>query len=272
MVQWRHAVEDVGDERAAAPRPELEHPVQRGPGGDGVGVGMPDRRDDARCGQLGHQRLRAGAFGGEGHLDHAAASGLGQGLDEGRIGVDEGAGVLSAAPHHGEERTLEVDPRERAVGHEPGARGHAVEEGRAGRRDQRSDHRGGAVAEVVSRRRPPGVGVRAELAAGAAVTVQVHQPGQQRAAVGPSVRDRSGAPGQLAARPDPGDPVTIDEDRPVVDDAGRGDHATGQQRRGVHARHHGGRRAQSGLRVGRWTTSRTPPSLPRTRSRASAPT
>ena len=144
-MQRRHAVEDVGDEGASAPRPELE---TRSSAARAVRrrrryARPPARRPAAAsCVTSASAPRRSGA---KVIWTTPPRSGLGQRVDEGRIGVDEGAGVLSAAPRHGEERTLEVDPRERAVGHEPGARRHAVEEGRAGRRDQRSDHRGGAV-------------------------------------------------------------------------------------------------------------------------------
>ena len=127
VVQRRHPVEDVGDQRTAAPRRQLADPVERGAGGAGVGVGMPDRRHHGGRGQLPDEGVGARALGGEGHLDHASAAGLGQRVDEGRVGVDQRRGVLGAAAGHGEERPLEVDADQRAVVDQPRACGDAVE-------------------------------------------------------------------------------------------------------------------------------------------------
>ena len=98
---------------------ELADPVERGAGGAGVGVGMPDRRHHGGRGQLPDQGVGAAGARGRRSSGPRPAAGLGQRLDEGRVGVDQRRGVLGAAAGHGEERTLEVDPGERAVVDQP---------------------------------------------------------------------------------------------------------------------------------------------------------
>jgi hypothetical protein len=199
VVQGRHAVEHVRHQRPAGADPELGDAVERGPGGRGVGVGMPHSRYDARGDQLFGELAGAGALRGEGHLDEVTAGGVDEGLDECRVGVDEGVAILGAAPGHREERSFEVDPGERPLLDEHGRGRHPREERGARCRHQRADEAGRPVAQVVARGGPPRVRIRTELAAGATVTVQVDQAGQQGQAIGPVagyVQPPLGPPGQ----------------------------------------------------------------------------
>ena len=84
VVDARHRVEDVRHER----RPRLEG----GPREVLVGLGVPDRDDDARGDELPHRVERTGQFGGDRDLPDATVSGLQQGRDGGLVRFSEELG------------------------------------------------------------------------------------------------------------------------------------------------------------------------------------
>ncbi len=250
VVQRRHAVEDVRHQRPAGTDPELDDAVERGPRGRGVGVGMPHSRYDPGGDQLLGELAGAGALRGEGHLDEVPAGRRRRGPRpvpgrgrRGRRGPGRRAGPPRGTVLRGGSRRASPPRRAWRAAVTP------ARSVRARCRHQRADEAGGPVAQVVVRGGPSRVGIRTELATGTAVTVQVDQAGHQGQAIGPvagDVRPRLAPPGQGVEGSDPRDAVTLDHHATVGQHPGRGDHATGEQCRGVHARHHGGRAPQAG--------------------------
>ena len=231
VVQRRHTVEEVGDQGETAADAATEDGAQGTGAGGVVGVGVPERTDHAVPGQGRGEAARRIAFGGERHVQEATSGGGHQGVHEVEVDVDEDLRVLGAAAHRRQERALEVHAGEVACIDERCEGGAAGDQHLRRSRDERADDRGGAGTVVVRDRDPGAVGVRTELAARTAVAVHVDQPGQQRhgpreavgrGEAGPQVR-------QLVALTGVGDPVTLDDERAVLDDAAGQDEASGQQ-------------------------------------------
>ena len=176
----RHTVEEVGGEGEPATRALGGHGVQcpRRAGVVGVGVAQRAQRADGRQG-CGHA-VTAGPFGRPGHVGERPRPGrLGQGRDQVEVGVDERGRVLGAAPHRGQERSLEVYAGQLATAHQLAeglARrraGSARVPTRVTRRPSSSRGRGGG------RRHPAARGVGPELTAVATVAVDVDEPGSR---------------------------------------------------------------------------------------------
>jgi hypothetical protein len=145
VVQGRHTVEDVGDQRPSTAWRRVQCGAKCGPGGLGVTVGVADGGQDGVGAQHRRESLRAGTFGSEGHLGDRVRRTclrrrLRQRLDQTRVHIAEGRWVLGAAALHRQERPLQMYAGEVASGDQRGAGRHPAGQRVMAVRDQAGHH------------------------------------------------------------------------------------------------------------------------------------
>ena len=175
VVHRTHRIEQVRPD----PRPGLDRR-------DGLvvgGIGVPDGGDRPGIHDLGDGVQCAVQFGGDGDHPDRPTGGLENPRDFRGIRRSQGVRIMRPALVRGQPRALQVDAGQGAVGDQRGQGLDLSQQVTGVGGDQRSDHRGGAVAGVGRDARGHGVRVGVAVGEGAATTavdVGVDESGDDR--------------------------------------------------------------------------------------------